>query len=91
MPSTSVQAGHHVCALLGCVLVASMCSLFVCVLCLVTAHTSQVFTDFNDWAFGMTSVCVPWDLLLLTEGVKGKLTFAFHPDGQSVVYFFCHC
>lgn len=56
---------------------------FGCIMCLVKAYTSQVFTDFNDWTLGTTGVCVPRDLLLLTEEVKGmKLTFAFHPDSR---------
>lgn len=55
----------------------------VCLMWLLKEHTSRVFTDFNDWTPGRTAVCVPWDLLLLTKGVKGtELTFAFHPDSS---------
>lgn len=90
MPSTSAQAGHRVCVrawvlarFCGFVYVAcSQVCVSVCILWWVTAYTNHIFTDFNDRTFGLTSVCVPWDLLLLTEGVKGQLTFAFHPDSR---------
>lgn len=81
VPSTSVQADHYMCVCLclcGFVYVRQ-----VCVLVLVKANTCQVFNDFNDWTFGTTGICVPRDLLLLTEGVKGtKTLFAFHLDGR---------
>lgn len=73
---------------------------FVCVcVCVFGAwlrRTLAAFTDFNDWTLGTTGVCVPWDLLLLTEGVKGTgLTFAFCPDSRwtanQEVIFGCHC
>lgn len=82
-PSTSVQESHYVCllayapsCLCGFVYVCLESVIFVCILYFVKVYSSQSFTDFNEW----TGVCVTWDLMLLTDGVKGRmLTFTFHP------------
>lgn len=58
------------CVCLHVCLCASVC-VFVRCLCSMNACTSQVFTDFNGEMFGMSDICVPWDLLLLSEVIKG--------------------
>lgn len=78
------------------VCVCSPVCVFVCTLCSVKVNTSQVFTEFNDWTFGMTGICVLWDLLLLTRRSQGHKDNICLPSwqqvfGQSGVYFCCHC
>lgn len=58
------------CVCLHVCLCASVC-VFVRCLCSMHACTSQVLTDFNGEMFGMSDICVPWDLLLLSEVIKG--------------------
>lgn len=64
-------------------------TLLVCMACSVNCvfvcfypWLRQLVTGFNERTFRTSGVCVSWDLLVLTEGLKGELTFVFHPGSR---------